>query len=287
MKYGLGLLALLVLAGCADKEKIAQLQEQNTQLATDYDQLRQESSAKDEFIRDYTSTINQVYENLEKIREREGYIVSFSQDLETKGDVAVKEKILSNISSIDAYLQKSKKNLRDLQGKLKASQLKTAELEKMVESLNQTVQQKEQHIAELRQQVEQLNIKVAQVEEQLLQKEEMLEVQGQRLNTVFYVIGTEDELEEKGIVEKTGGFLGIGKTTRLADNLQAENFTRANAASVGSIPIYRRIDKVNILSPHPAESYHLLERKGDETLLEIVKPDEFWKMKHLVILCKG
>lgn len=287
MKYTMGLLVLLALAGCADKEKIAQLQEQNTQLATDYEQLRQESNARDEFIREYTNTINQVYENLEKIRQREGYIVSFSQDLETKGDVAIKEKILSNISSIDAYLQKSKKNLRDLQGKLKASQLKTAELEKMVENLNQTVQQKERHIAELRQQLEQLNIKVAQVEEQLSRKEKLLEAQNQRLNTVFYVIGTEDELEEKGIVKKTGGFLGIGKTMKLADNLQPEYFTRANVASLGSIPIYRPIDKVNILSPHPIESYHLLKRQGDETILEILKPEEFWKMRHLVILCKG
>ena len=287
MRIGIILLASLIFFGCTDKEKIAQLEEQKAQMETEYNLLVKESSMKDQFIEDYTRTVNEVYETLEKIREREGFLSKASRSLENNENASLKEKMLSDINSIDSYLQSSKKNLRALKEKMKNSQVKIESLEKTVENLSRTLDEKEAYIAELRTQTEQLTLEIAEVKVQLQDKEEQLQKQDRRLNTVFYIIGTEKELKEKGIIEEKGGFLGMGKTAKIATNLNYDYFTSTSISNIGRIPIYIDREKVDIISPHSPESYHLVERDKNETVLEITDPDEFWKLRYLVILYKG
>lgn len=278
---------MLVFWGCADKEKMAQLEEQKAQIETEYNLLVKESATKDQFIEEYTRTVNEVYENLEKIREREGFLSKASRSMENNENASLKEKMLSDINSIDSYLQSSKKNIRELKEKMKNSQLKIESLEKTVENLSRTLDEKEKYIAELRTQTEQLTLQIAEVKVQLQEKDEQLQKQDQRLNTVFYIIGTEKELKEKGIIEEKGGFLGMGKTAKIATNLNYDYFTSTSISNIGRIPIYIDREKVNIISPHSPESYNLVERDKNETVLEITNPDEFWKLRYLVILYKG
>jgi predicted nucleic acid-binding Zn-ribbon protein len=281
------LFMMLIFLGCADKEKIAQLEEKNNQLESEYNLMLKESSMKNNFIEEYTRTINEVYDNLEKIREREGFISKASKKIEKNESVSLKQQMLSDISSIDSYLQSSRKSLRELKSRMKESQMKIESLEKMVETLNRTIEEKEKHTAELKVQTEQLTLKIAEVEGQLHEKEELIEKQNQQLNTVFYIIGTEDELKEKGVIEEKGGFLGLGKTKRIVSNLNYDYFTRTNISNLGRIPIYIGLDRVNIISPHNPKSYTLVPREENETVLEITNPDEFWKSKYLVILYKS
>ncbi|MHA2220030.1 MAG: Cbp1 family collagen-binding glycoprotein adhesin [Candidatus Hodarchaeales archaeon] len=288
MRIATVLLIMLIFLGCADKEKIATLEEKNTQLEAEYNLLLKESTVKNNFIEEYTRTINEVYDNLEKIREREGFISKASQKIEKNESVSLREQMLSDISSIDSYLQSSKKSLRQLKARMKKSQVKMESLEKMVETLNNTIEEKEKHIAELKTQTEQLTIKIAEVEGQLHEKEELIEKQNQQLNTVFYIIGTEEELREKGIIEVKGGFLGFGKTKRISSSLNYDYFTRTNISNVDRIPIYiNNPERVNIISPHNPGSYTLAPGGENETVLEIINPEEFWKSKYLVILYKS
>lgn len=287
MRIAIILLVMLVFWGCADKEKMAQLEEQKAQIETEYNLLVKESATKDQFIEEYTRTVNEVYENLEKIREREGFLSKASRSMENNENASLKEKMLSDINSIDSYLQSSKKNIRELKEKMKNSQLKIESLEKTVENLSRTLDEKEKYIAELRTQTEQLTLQIAEVKVQLQEKDEQLQKQDQRLNTVFYIIGTEKELKEKGIIEEKGGFLGMGKTAKIATNLNYDYFTSTSISNIGRIPIYIDREKVNIISPHSPESYNLVERDKNETVLEITNPDEFWKLRYLVILYKG
>lgn len=287
MKIAIILLMALIFLGCTDKEKVAQLEEQHNQLEAEYNLLIKESTMKDNFIEEYTQTINEVYDNLEKIREREGFLSKASGKLEKNENVSLREQMLGDISSIDSYLQSSKKRLKELKAKMQESQMKTESLEKMVENLNRTLEEKEKYINELRVQTEQLTIKIAEVENQLQEKEQVIEEQSLALSTVFYIIGTEDELKEKGIIEEKGGFLGMGKTKKIASVINYENFTRTNISNIGQIPIYINRNKVDIISPHNPESYNLVERDKNETVLEITNPDEFWKLRYLVILYKS
>ena len=45
--------------------------------------------------------------------------------------------------------------------------------------------------------------------------EQEVEVKTEKLNTAFYAIGTAKELKEKGVTTKEGGFIGLGKSTKV------------------------------------------------------------------------
>ena len=73
MKTFLVSLAFLLFLGCSNG-KINELEEKNTQLEKQLKLVTQQSILKDEFVEEYTNTINEVYKNLDHIRKREGFI---------------------------------------------------------------------------------------------------------------------------------------------------------------------------------------------------------------------
>ncbi|MCB0305569.1 MAG: hypothetical protein KDI38_17540, partial [Calditrichaeota bacterium] len=214
MRYFLSIILILSLWGC---QKNKELEEKITQLETEYKTLQEEASMKDAFIEEYTHTVNEINSNLENISEREGFLKQASRDIEQQDDAALKNRMLSNISSIDDYLKKNRARVDDLRKKLTASDLKTKALSDMIETLNQTVEAKEIEIVQLKEELAALNIRVAEAESTLVEKDALIARQAAELNTGYYIISTEKDLKEKGILVEKGGFLGIGKTTRLAD----------------------------------------------------------------------
>ncbi len=286
-KYIVLFVSFLILFGCSDKQKLSQLEEKNAQLETEYKLLTEQNKLRDQFIEEYTRTINDVYDNLERIRKREGLLSKYSKDLEKQKTVSLREKMLSNIESIDSYLRSSKKQLKKLKEKMYSVQMQTASLEETINKLNETLEEKERYITELKNQVEQLNVRIARAEEELQQKEETIQTQTRKLNTAYYIIADEKELKEKGIIEEKGGIFGIRKAKKLAPGFSKSDFMVADIASTSSIAINKNIKKVKIISPHNPESYHLVKKDDRQTILEIIDPEEFWKIKYLVILTKS
>ncbi len=116
-----------------------------------------------------------------------------------------------------------------------------------------------------------------------------------RDNTVFYVIGTKDELIKKGVIAEEGGsrFLFVlwksGKTLVPARDLDPSEFTQIDKRSVTSIPL-----------PDSARSYRIVSRNdlsalgtqadahgkiSGTTRLPIATPGRFWATsKYLIIV---
>ncbi len=113
-------------------------------------------------------------------------------------------------------------------------------------------------------------------------------------NTVYYVIGTKDELQQKGLIEETGGsrFLWIlwksGQTSVPSRQLDPSMFTAIDRRQVTRIAL-----------PDSSKSYHIASRQDLSTLatppdkdgtvkgsaLEITAPDRFWSpSKYLIIV---
>ena len=59
------LLSIFLLFSCSNKEKISVLEEENQQLKIINDSLNHEAELKNHFIEEYSTTINEVYDNLE------------------------------------------------------------------------------------------------------------------------------------------------------------------------------------------------------------------------------
>ncbi|MCB0259918.1 MAG: hypothetical protein KDE62_09400 [Calditrichaeota bacterium] len=283
MRYFLSIILILSLWGC---QKNKELEEKITQLETEYKTLQEEASMKDAFIEEYTHTVNEINSNLENISEREGFLKQASRDIEQQDDAALKNRMLSNISSIDDYLKKNRARVDDLRKKLAASDLKTKALSDMIETLNQTVEAKEIEIVQLKEELAALNIRVAEAESTLVEKDALIARQAAELNTGYYIISTEKDLKEKGILVEKGGFLGIGKTTRLADGFDTSPFLLADVATTERIAIAANVKDVKIISSHHPDSYRLVAQDDAHGTLEILDPREFWKLRYLVIVTK-
>lgn len=278
-------LALFIFS--CNQDKIDQLETQKAEIQSEYDRLMEESQAKDEFIAEYTKTLNDVYDNLELIRKREGLHLEISKNLEKEQTPELKMKMLNNISSIDSYLKSSKKRIAGLRKKIKDGELKTTSLSEMVEGLNKVISEREVKIQELHAETEELGIRVSEVEKELENKEARIAEQTRALNTAYYVVGTEKELKTKGIIEEKGGLLGLRKTKKLAANFDPNHFTATDIVGTSAIPFDPAVKKIDIVSPHNPESYHIVTDENNQTVLEIVNPDEFWKIKYLVVLAKS
>ncbi len=283
MKYIITFTAFLLFFSC-NQQKVSQLETELQKVKTQNELIREQSSSKDQFIEEYTTTLNEVYDNLENIRKREGLISEYSKSIEKGQQAGVKKKMLSNIESIDNYINRSKKKLNSLKSRFKESEMTSKAFEATIEKLTKELEAKELYIVELRTEVDSLNQKVAQVSFDLKERELFIEEQSEQMNVAHYIIGTDNELEEKQIITEKGGFIGIGTTTVVSSELNDDDFELANISQTETITISGNKEDIEIISAHSTDSYQLVGETEQETKLEIKDPDEFWKMRYLVIL---
>jgi DNA repair exonuclease SbcCD ATPase subunit len=283
MKYLVFLITLVLLFSC-EQQKVAELENELEQLKSQNQMVREQSVSKDRFIEEYTSTLNDVYDNLETIRKREGLITEYSKSLEKSKQASVKEKMLSNLESIDKYISRSKVKLGQLKARFQESDMNSKAFEATIEKLTKELEEKEVYIAGLRVEIDSLNTIVSQTSIALQERELLIEEQNEQMNTAFYVIGSDDELEEKQIITEKGGLLGIGKTTVVSPVLSNNDFNTAKISETEDISINQDVDDIEIVSAHDPNSYELVGLNESESKLHIKNPSEFWKMRYLVIV---
>ena len=119
-----------------------------------------------------------------------------------------------------------------------------------------------------------------------------------RENTVYYVIGTKDELEDRGIVQPEGGsrFLFVlwktGVTLTPARHLDPSSFTAINKREVTNIPLpdpnahYRIASRQDLsaLGGTQADDHGEISGAGS---LTIAHPEQFWKNSKFLIIVIG
>lgn len=279
MKLIIVFISLSILYSC-NQEK---MENEITKLKGQNELIREQSASKDQFIEEYATTLNDVYSNLEKIREREGLITAYSQTLEAGDQPKLKEKMLSNIESINNYISRSKSKLNALKSRFKESELASKTFELALEKLTKELEEKELYIAELLNEIDQLNKQVTDANFAIKEREMIIEEQNDHMNLAYYIIGDNEALENKKIIKEKGGFLGIlGKTTVVSSELNLADFNMIDLSVTPVIKINHVMDDIAIISEHSPDSYKLIN-DSVSTLISISDPDEFWKMRYLVI----
>jgi len=238
-------------------------------------QLNEKEAALQEFI----ASFNEIQENLNAIKEKEKIVTHASQ----KSDVKSRQgQIQEDIQSIYDLMEKNKNRIGSLSKKLKQSNLKIDGLEKMIENLQNSLTLKDEEIADLKTKMEGLNIELANLNTNYKNVENERNQKHEALNTAYYAIGTSKELKEKNVISKEGGFIGLGKSTKVTTDFNREYFTKINTEQTLVINI--GADKAKVLTNHPSSSYKLIGKKPVEKL-EISNPGEFWgASKYLVIV---
>ena len=140
-------------------------------------------------------------------------------------------------------------------------------------------------LAKMNFKMDQLNSRVGMLTEATMAQKKMIQEQDEALHTGYYAMGTYDELKEAGVVNKEGGFIGIGRTKTLAENFNKDYFTKVDIRDTKSIPFGNDLKEVELITNHSSDSY-VYEKNGELLkAISITNSEEFWKnSKYLVIL---
>lgn len=281
----ISLVLVIAASSCKEKEK-----KQIELLTKENEALRTDSKSKDSTINQFFQILNEIESNLALIKEKENIISkNTTSGNELKKDT--RDQINEDIKTINELMTKNKRSINYLNNKLKESNLKIAEFEKMIAQTNQTIQQRDAEITELKNKLAELNFSVttlnAKVDTLTTEKAQLTETvskQVETINTAWYAFGTKKELLLNKIIDKTGGFLGLGKTSKLKDDFDKTYFTKVDVSTLTSIPLSAK--KVNIITSHPTDSYKLVtNQEGVTEKIEIIDASKFWSAsKYLVII---
>ncbi|MCD6065379.1 MAG: chromosome segregation protein [Bacteroidetes bacterium] len=241
--------------------------------------LKSDLSEREAALQEFVTAFNEIQTNLDEIKEKEKIVTASAKS----GDVKSKEdQIKEDIQAIYELMGKNKARMGSLNKKLKNSDTKIQGLEQMLANLEAQLNEKDLQIGDLKSQIEQLNIELSNLNLNYEELAQESDAKTEKMNTVYYAIGTAKELKEKNVITKEGGFIGIGKTTQLKSDFNKDYFTKGDASAITSIPVGAK--KAKIVTTHPTSSYKLVGEKPIEKL-EITNSEEFWgTSKYLVII---
>jgi hypothetical protein len=240
----------------------------------------------------YTKTIDaiaEIQDSLNAISAGEGVaIVPGNARAEANAGGANGQAALDRIAMLRQSIQNSKDRITMLETNLKKSGMKVNGLQRLVANLKKSVADREAEVAILTTRVDSLGTQVtgltatvAEREDTLHTRDVQIEDKRRELATVYYAVGTKGDLKKAGIIQTSGGVLGLGKTVVPATNPDPNAFTAMDTDQ--SSVIHISSTKARVISAQPLASYELVPTGGG-TDLHILNPTEFRKIKQVVIL---
>jgi hypothetical protein len=287
------ILAVLILVGCEDAKK-KELEKDYTDMVTETFLLNKDIASRDQYIDQIMKTVNQIYVDLERAKLKEEGIVRKAKDAEGKPRLTqdqIRQAVLDQLLVVRSNLKENGKKIIDLQQKLNASEIKYASLGELIENLRASVLQREASIASLQTQIGSLEGTVAEKTREIGEKDAVIvakdsAITGQkdRINTVYYVAGTKDDLRKKGIISEEGGFLWglLGSTTVISAEADSSEFKPIDFTKNPAIHVEGKV--AEILPRRSPGSFQLARMGTGESYVMIKQPRTFWREKYLVII---
>ena len=238
----------------------------------------------------YFSAMNQIEQNIEKIKSTENTISI--QPVGKELDADTRSKINEDMIYLNDMLQANKEELARLKSKIKKSAFHSSELERTITRLTKSLEEETTKVAQLQvvlaekdslivkldTKVSELGKNVEDLSTENKTKDTKIKEQDETIHTAWYVFGTKDELKKQRIITTDGLF---SQQRVLQRDFNKNYFVRIDARNTKSIPLYS--SRAKILTNHPKSSYTLEKENGNFVLL-IVDTDEFWGVsKYLVV----
>lgn len=280
--------AVLVAAVACQRGPSEEVQRQLDQLAA----VRAEKDSLFSEVVENARLMNEINAELSRI---EGVGATAEEGGESRV-YASREELLEKVQTVTGRLEQSEERLSASRARLRRLSAENDSLQVEIASLERSVADFQEVIESQRNTIESLSARVEELETTNLALQDTLSTMDERVNTAYYVVGTEEELLERGIVVKEGGarFLFIfgrrGQTLRPAHNLDPSMFTKIDLREVTTIALPDSAERYRIASRQDLE--HLvtpLDEDGRFTggTLEIAEPTEFWMPSRFLIIVKA
>ena len=259
------------------------LQAQNDSLMNSKVKLQHE-------VDDYFEAMNQIEQNIEKIKETQNIISSQPVGQEMTDDV--RSKINEDMTYLFDMLKSNKEELARLKSKLKKSAFKSTQLEQTIIKLTKSLEEQTDKVVLLQGELSKKDSLIVKLDTAIMKmgkdieelkvdnkvKESKIKEQDESIHTAWYAFGTIKELKEQKIVTSNGLF---SQQRVLQHDFNKNYFVRIDARNTKSIPLYSSHAK--ILTSHPKSSYTLEKENGNFVLL-IVEPEEFWSISRYLVI---
>ena len=292
--------AVLALVACdRSKPELEKTLVQVQQISAEKDSLLKDVMQTSQFIADVNTELAQV-----KSRNTGKPTVGKAGEMESNLSPAqAREAIKTRVRELtdrlnegESRLSASRKRVADLTATNAGLASQLAAYDSTIAAFKRIMDNQKVEIATLTDQVnaltgENTQLKVEKV--QLVAEKANLNLDKDRLtverNTVYYVIGTKDELLKKHIIEQTGGTLGIGKTQVPARELNPSDFTSIDKTKVSEIAFPAADRAYKIITRQDASALETAPDKAGRIKggLKIKDADRFWGASKYLILIQS
>ncbi len=244
--------------------------------------LKQQLAENDSTMNSYFSYVNEIRENLHMISKEQDLILNLQGNPEV---ISVDNiDLIQELKTVGALMSENENKVAQLKAALKNSDYQMLEFEEMIMSLTEDVEMKNREIFQLQQELENLDGAFSELFIAFEEQTEELAIMKSEMNTAFFTFGSKSELTDNGVITKEGGFIGIGKISKLKDDFNKTYFTEVQISELTEIPL--GVKKADIVTSHPSDSYELI---GEGLIEKIVIKDAaaFWGVsKYLVVIVK-
>ena len=255
------------------------------------DSLQCVVDGKDAEIDDLFQMLNEIEGNLSMINSKYSSVQEMRRN-NTEGTYNHKKEIADQMSSIESIMADNKAKIAQLNSRVSSLNKKNSDLQAYITKLEERSAAQEQQIAELLTELENnkvvikgLNKNVSELTASNQQKDDYIAQQMADANRAWFIVGSYSDLKEAGIVNKTGGFIGIGRRQGTMADMPTELFTEIDRTKVTTITI--NMKTAQVISKHPENSYELVadeEESGVTAYLRILNPTLFWKYTDYLVV---
>lgn len=281
----------LLATGCVSKKEYDRQLAQAAALSAEKDSLLSEVVATSSFISEVNGEIDKVQSG-QPVQSREG-------EMETLSPTEARAQLVGRVQELTNRVRQAEERMAQSRRRIAAltagNEDLTRRFDSTVAAFQTLVDQQKQEIAGLVEQVTALTAQNAQLREQNTQ----LAAEGASLrsdrdalvveqNTVYWVAGTQADLLSRGVIERRGGMLGIGRTTVISRTLDAEDFTSADRRELRELTLPDPAKTYRIVSPNDLAGLEAAPADGKfKGTIRIADPTAFWRTSRFLVLVES
>ncbi len=293
-------LALAVLTSCGRPD----LQSENARLKSELARStetakteRETRKAMETSVAEVTHELANASDVLQQLESEQAAIAHEIGRLRVSEVPTAPQSISQRIAALRDSVHQREEALRKLLEVVKSQGDKLAGFERLIATYQGQLEAKDRAIADFDRQVATLSKKVleleAKTEEQqatITEKERQVEETAAALTASenerhrrFFLVASKAHLLESGIIQKRGGFIGIGRVLTLKIAQATPEFTEADDRQFESVAIPAAPDEIRVVSNHAADSFRIAP-EGKTSKLIVSNRERFWESTTLLVV---
>lgn len=206
--------------------------------------------------------------------------------------VAQRREVMDRVSALVTRAKSTANQLAELQKRQSESKSQTQQLKDQLAAQSQKTAEDAQMVADLGATIERQRVQIVSLEQRIDSLSGEINALGMKHFRAYYVVGTEKELMDKGLIVKEGGanllIARPGQTLQPARVLDAAAFTEVDQRETKMIPLPDSTRRYRVVSRQSLDDAEVEGRDGTtfKGSLKIAKPDEFWAPSRFLIIVR-